>query len=100
MSASQLNQSEAGTVTKEGESEFASLLNREFKPKSDKAREAVESAVQTLAPKTSRLQPGARESVILLSAQAHPSASPPPINSQNSTASSSSAAAMKAWTSA
>ncbi len=49
MSASQLNPAEAGTVVKEGESEFASLLTREFKPKSDKAREAVESAVQTLA---------------------------------------------------
>ena len=30
-------------------SEFASLLNREFKPKSDTARSAVETAVQTLA---------------------------------------------------
>ncbi len=30
-------------------SEFSSLLTREFKPKSDRAREAVESAVQTLA---------------------------------------------------
>jgi type VI secretion system protein ImpC len=30
-------------------SDFASLLEREFKPKSDRAREAVESAVQTLA---------------------------------------------------
>ena len=30
-------------------SEFAALLDREFKPKSDRAREAVESAVQTLA---------------------------------------------------
>lgn len=49
MSASQLNQAEAGVVVQEGESEFASLLNREFKPKSDKAREAVESAVHTLA---------------------------------------------------
>ena len=29
--------------------EFAALLNREFKPKSDRAREAVEQAVQTLA---------------------------------------------------
>ena len=28
---------------------FAALLDREFKPKSDRAREAVESAVQTLA---------------------------------------------------
>ena len=33
----------------QGESEFASLLSREFKPKSAKAREAVESAVHTLA---------------------------------------------------
>jgi type VI secretion system protein ImpC len=49
MSATQLNQAEAGTTTVEGQSEFASLLNREFKPKSDKAREAVQSAVQTLA---------------------------------------------------
>lgn len=30
-------------------SEFESLLQKEFKPKTDKAREAVESAVQTLA---------------------------------------------------
>jgi type VI secretion system protein ImpC len=30
-------------------SEFSSLLQREFKPKSDQAREAVESAVKTLA---------------------------------------------------
>jgi type VI secretion system protein ImpC len=30
-------------------SDFSSLLNREFKPKSDRAREAVEQAVQTLA---------------------------------------------------
>jgi type VI secretion system protein ImpC len=30
-------------------SEFSSLLQREFKPKSDQAREAVESAVRTLA---------------------------------------------------
>jgi type VI secretion system protein ImpC len=29
--------------------EFAALLDREFKPKSDRAREAVEAAVQTLA---------------------------------------------------
>lgn len=49
MSATQLNPAEAGAATLEGESEFASLLNREFKPKSDKAREAVQSAVQTLA---------------------------------------------------
>ncbi len=48
MSATQLNPAEAGTTT-ENQSEFASLLNREFKPKSAKAREAVESAVHTLA---------------------------------------------------
>ena len=49
MSATQLNPAEAGVATTEGTSDFTSLLNREFKPKSDKAREAVESAVQTLA---------------------------------------------------
>src|ERR1700750_703065 len=31
------------------ESEFSSLLNREFKPKSDRAREAIEASVHTLA---------------------------------------------------
>ena len=35
--------------TTTGNSDFASLLNREFKPKSDRAREAVESAIHTLA---------------------------------------------------
>src|SRR5262245_55526684 len=30
-------------------SEFSSLLEKEFKPKSDKAREAVQTAVHTLA---------------------------------------------------
>jgi len=38
----------AGVMTQEG-GDFASLLNREFKPKTDRAREAVEQAVQTLA---------------------------------------------------
>jgi type VI secretion system protein ImpC len=38
----------AGVMTQET-SEFASLLNREFKPKTDHARAAVEAAVQTLA---------------------------------------------------
>jgi type VI secretion system protein ImpC len=38
-----------GVTTTEESSDFAALLNREFKPKSDRAREAVESAVQTLA---------------------------------------------------
>ncbi|MBC7686212.1 MAG: type VI secretion system contractile sheath large subunit, partial [Bdellovibrionales bacterium] len=35
-------------VTVEG-NDFASLLNKEFKPKSDEAKSAVEAAVQTLA---------------------------------------------------
>jgi type VI secretion system protein ImpC len=35
-------------VTVEG-NDFASLLNKEFKPKSDEAKSAVESAIQTLA---------------------------------------------------
>src|SRR5580658_8228378 len=38
----------AGVVTQEA-SDFASLLTKEFKPKTDHARAAVESAVQTLA---------------------------------------------------
>lgn len=38
---------QGGTVF--ADSEFASLLQKEFKPKSDKAAEAIESAVQTLA---------------------------------------------------
>jgi type VI secretion system protein ImpC len=41
-------QSGAATATTEF-SDFASLLDKEFKPKTDRAREAVESAVQTLA---------------------------------------------------
>ncbi len=49
MSATQLSQTEAATVTAEAGNEFTALLNREFKPKSDKAKEAVEAAVQTLA---------------------------------------------------
>lgn len=44
-------QLQAGTTTAEGfsTSEFASLLNREFKPKSDQAREAVEQSIHVLA---------------------------------------------------
>lgn len=38
----------AGVVTQEA-GDFAALLSREFKPKTDRAREAVEQAVQTLA---------------------------------------------------
>lgn len=37
------------TATKFADSEFASLLQKEFKPKSERASEAIESAVQTLA---------------------------------------------------
>ena len=39
-------QAEGGTVEV---SEFASLLNKEFKPKTDEAKEPVEQAVPTLA---------------------------------------------------
>jgi type VI secretion system protein ImpC len=42
------SQAEAGVLTTET-SDFAALLNREFKPKSDHARDAVQTAVQTLA---------------------------------------------------
>jgi type VI secretion system protein ImpC len=48
MSEAQRSSLFAGTQTSEM-SDFASLLDREFKPKSDRAREAVEVAVQTLA---------------------------------------------------
>ena len=43
-----LRKSEKETRTREP-SDFAELLNKEFKPKSDRAREAVENAVRTLA---------------------------------------------------
>ncbi|MEI6624597.1 MAG: type VI secretion system contractile sheath large subunit, partial [Actinomycetes bacterium] len=49
MSEAELNaqaQSSAGVVEV---SEFTSLLQKEFKPKSDQARQAVEAAVRTLA---------------------------------------------------
>ena len=50
MSEASASASEAqGGQVQEGENEFAALLNREFKPKSARAREAVESAVHTLA---------------------------------------------------
>ena len=39
----------ATNVVTEGTSDFSALLMREFKPKTDHAREAVEAAVQTLA---------------------------------------------------
>lgn len=50
MSGTQLStDAVAGAVTTQDHSEFASLLEREFKPKSDRAREAIEAAVHTLA---------------------------------------------------
>src|SRR6185312_1696246 len=51
MSGTQLTPEGAGAagVTTATESEFTALLNREFRPKSDRAREAVQTAVQTLA---------------------------------------------------
>ena len=42
-------QTEGATETIFGSSEFASLLHKEFRPKSDQARTAVEQAVKTLA---------------------------------------------------
>jgi type VI secretion system protein ImpC len=48
MSEAQHNAATGATTTQEF-NEFAALLDREFKPKRDRAREAVESAVQTLA---------------------------------------------------
>ena len=48
MSETQLGTAGSTTVTQEA-SEFSALLQREFKPKSDRGREAIESAVQTLA---------------------------------------------------
>jgi type VI secretion system protein ImpC len=49
MSASQTSSNEALTQVSEAESEFASLLTKEFKPKSTRARDAIETAVHTLA---------------------------------------------------
>ena len=49
MSGAQTGAAASGATVTQEASEFASLLDREFKPKSDRAREAVESAVQTLA---------------------------------------------------
>ena len=40
---------EAGGASAFGSSEFESLLQKEFRPKSDQAKTAVESAVKTLA---------------------------------------------------
>ena len=46
--AEQEAQVDGGAVETE-ESDFASLLQKEFRPKSDQAKTAVESAVKTLA---------------------------------------------------
>jgi type VI secretion system protein ImpC len=40
---------QVGSQTTESSSDFSALLQKEFKPKSDRAREEVESAVRTLA---------------------------------------------------
>jgi type VI secretion system protein ImpC len=48
MSGTQTGAAASAAVTQEA-SDFTALLEREFKPKSDRAKEAVESAVQALA---------------------------------------------------
>jgi type VI secretion system protein ImpC len=48
MAQAQVDQAGAGAQTAET-SDFSALLQKEFKPKSDRAREEVESAVRTLA---------------------------------------------------
>jgi len=47
--AEQRTEQQAGAAESLGVDEFAQLLNKEFKPKSDRARQQVEAAVQTLA---------------------------------------------------
>lgn len=49
MSEAETNVPEEATSSTVEASEFASLLSKEFKPKSDRAKEAVEEAVKTLA---------------------------------------------------
>ena len=49
MSGTQAAPQTGGTAQTEEFGDFAALLNKEFKPKTDRAREAVEAAVQTLA---------------------------------------------------
>ncbi len=61
MSETAATQPAAGLAETTSRSDFASLLDREFKPKSDRAREAVEGAIQTLAEQalsSSRVIPG------------------------------------------
>src|SRR3954463_14176016 len=49
MSETQLTSPAAATSTALADSDFATLLNREFRPKSDQARDSVAQAVKTLA---------------------------------------------------
>jgi len=49
MAENETQQAEAQQETAFGSSEFADLLKKEFRPKSDQAKTAVESAVKTLA---------------------------------------------------
>jgi type VI secretion system protein ImpC len=49
MADTDIQKSEAATETVFGNDEFASLLQKEFRPKSDQAKTAVEQAVKTLA---------------------------------------------------
>ena len=49
MSGTETSAASALGATETTTSDFATLLNREFKPKSDRAREAVEGAIHTLA---------------------------------------------------
>ena len=49
MAEEQLQPEAAGAATAFGSSEFEALLQKEFRPKSDQAKSAVESAVKTLA---------------------------------------------------
>jgi type VI secretion system protein ImpC len=49
MAKTNLQSQAAGATTAFESGEFASLLKKEFKPKSDAAKEAIESAVKTLA---------------------------------------------------
>lgn len=49
MSDTQLQTPAAGVAVTQEAGDFAALLSKEFRPKSDRAREAVEAAVQTLA---------------------------------------------------
>lgn len=49
MAEEAIQSTEAAGAVQEAESDFASLLQKEFRPRSDQAREAVEASVRTLA---------------------------------------------------